>query len=319
MKYIHKKLDIATYIKSLYEEGLKKSDTLSDATLENIILNIGIFKFKGYVKAFRGRLPQYKIDDVINLYNLDRAISLNMMSLTSQIEIKLKSIVIGIVYSLTENPFFYLLKESYNDNFTINNESIYDWEVKTSTRKAKSEIYLHYRDYYLVNYDFEENKKEYLAKKELIDLNSDLDINYPPFHYFVENMTLGVLIRMLSKLTIDGNSILKLVANHFSIYNPNVFLNYLLRLKELRNRCAHNGRIINRNYRGLKAIEKHKGFRKTIYEHKLIDVYYTLHFLLDNSEQFKTVENLIDKFKEESLNGYDDNLKDFVISFMKTR
>lgn len=319
MKYIHRKLDITTYIQSLYEEGLKKSDTLSSSDIENIILNIGIFKFKGYVKAFRGRLSQYKIDDVINLYNLDRTISLNMMNLTSQIEIKLKSIIIETTYTFTDNPFFYLLKENYSEDFSISNESIYDWEVKTHTRKAKSEIYLHYRDYYLSNYDFEENKKEYLAKKKLIDLNTDLDINYPPFHYFVENMTLGALIKMLSKLTVDGHSILKVVANQFNIYNPSVFLNYLLRLKELRNRCAHNGRIINRNYRGLKAIGKHKGFRKTIYEHKLIDVYYTLYFLLNNIEQFKTVDNLIDKFKEENLNGYDNNLKDFVISFMKTR
>ena len=101
----------------------------------------------------------------------------------------------------------------------------------------------------MANYDFKSNKEEYLSGKNLIELNQKLDINYPPFHYFIENITLGSLINIISKLTLNNQSILKLIANKFNMYDSNVFLNYLLRLKEIRNRCAHNSRLFNRNFR----------------------------------------------------------------------
>ena len=248
MKYSYKKLDIDNYLDSLYKDGFKHSIEYNDVTIKDIILKIGIFKFKGYVKAFRQDVSNFFITDIINLYNTDRIISLKMFELSSKIEVKLKANLIEIIYELTDNPFFYLLKDRYTQDFTINNESLYDWEVKEINPKQKKEIYLHYRDYYLANYDFESNKKEYLLNKNLIELNEKKDINYPPFHYFIENITLGSLINIISKLTLNNQSILKLLANKFNMYDSKVFLTYLLRLKEIRNRCAHNGRLFNRNY-----------------------------------------------------------------------
>lgn len=318
MKYEYKKLDIETYLSSLYEDGFNQSKEISNEDIKNIILNIGIFKFKGYVKAFRQDVSKIFITDIINLYNADRNISLKMFELSSKIEIKLKSILIETIYKITDNPFCYLLKDSYIEDFTINNESIFDWEVKTYKSKQKKEIYLHYRDYYLANYDFKSNKEEYLSGKNLIELNQKLDINYPPFHYFIENITLGSLINIISKLTLNNQSILKLIANKFNMYDSNVFLNYLLRLKEIRNRCAHNSRLFNRNFRGVKAHGKHKSFRNIIYEHKLIDVYYSLHLLLKEKD-FNTVDEVIENFINDILLDGDVNTKSFMINIMKTR
>lgn len=192
MEYSYKRLTLDSYIELLYKEGFQKSKYEYDQ-LKEIIEEIGIFRFKGYVKAFRKDVSEYNIDDVLELYNLDRQISINLFKSTSQIEIKLKTYLIEIAYSLTNNPFFYLLKDSYVDNFKLSDESIYDWEVKELKNK-KNEIYLHYRDYYLGKYDFNSNKEKYLKDKILIDLNSNMNINYPPFHYFIENVTLGSLI-----------------------------------------------------------------------------------------------------------------------------
>jgi len=33
---------------------------------------------------------------------------------------------------------------------------------------------------------------------------------------------------------------------------------------EIRNRCAHNGRLLNRNYRGVKSFGKHKDLENYI-------------------------------------------------------
>ena len=317
MEYSHKRLNLDSYIELLYKEGFQKSKYEYDQ-LKEIIEEIGIFRFKGYVKAFRKDVSEYSIDDVLELYNLDRQISINLFKSTSQIEIKLKTYLIEIAYSLTNNPFFYLLKDSYVDNFKLSDESIYDWEVKELKNK-KNEIYLHYRDYYLGKYDFNSNKEKYLKDKILIDLNSNMNINYPPFHYFIENVTLGSLINIISKLNVNDNSILKLLANRFGMYDKDVFLNYLLRLKELRNRCAHNGRLFNRNYRGVKAYGLHKNFRKYIYEHKLLDVYFSMQILLEKHYEINDTKNLEEIFVNDILNNCDKKREDFIMNIIKIK
>jgi abortive infection bacteriophage resistance protein len=327
MKYNYKKLDIATYLQSLYEDGLNPSADRSEVSIEQTILNIGIFRFKGYAKAFRKNLTSYSIDDIIAIHDFDRQLSSNMFSITSSIEIKMKAYLIEIVYSITDNPFCYLLAKNYKEAFTLPFESIQDWEVFPTNPNKKSEVYFHYRDYYLNTYDFQSNQIAYIQGEPMVTINvpknkdpeTIREFNYPPFHYFVENATLGTLINIISKLQIDGNNVLKLLGKRFGFYTPELFLNYLLRLKELRNRCAHNGRIFNRNFRGLRAYDKHREFRKTIYEHKILDVYYTLHVLLGNEDGFSTVDDLISKFVSANMVGLENKLEDFVLGFIKTR
>ena len=321
MRYNYRRLTIPEYINELYQDGLKKSNLLTDEEIAQRVQNIGIFRLKGYIKAFRDGLSNYSFEDIFTLYDTDRDISSAMFSLSSQVEIKLKAYIIEAVYNLSDNPFFYLLKDSYAEEFSLAYESIYEWEVKTHSKRRNSEAYLHYQEYYLKNYSFDVNKQEYLLSEILI-IDEEKDINYPPFHYFIENLTLGSLIKILSKLKIDDKVILKVVAKRFEFYNENVFLNYLLRLKELRNRCAHNGRLFNRNYRGVKAfIKEHKEFRKIIYEHKLIDTYYTLYILLDETEKFQSIDILIESFKNEILNQGNKKVENKIMNIMmrKTR
>lgn len=323
MEYNYKKLDIESYVQSLYNDGLQSSTKYTDTELLSIIHHIGIFRFKGYVKAFRKSLSNYSIDFIIDIHNLDREISLKFFKMTSQIEIKLKSIIIETVYSLTDNPFCYLLKCNYKQDFYIPFESIQDWTVKShNTIKTKSEDYLHYRDYYLNTYDFSSNKSKYIGSdNNMVNVNhaANININFPPFHYYIENITLGSLINIASSLVINGNDVLKIVGKQFCFYNRTVFLNYLLRLKELRNRCAHNGRIFNRNYRGIKAIGIHQSFREVIYEHKLIDVYYSLVYMLNPNTNIKDNNELIKQFENDILVSSDSSLKGFIMNFLRKR
>lgn len=315
MKYKYKKLDADTYINSLYADGLNKSVVLSEEEVKATITNIGIFKFKGYVKAFRDRLSQYTMDDILFLYDFDRKLSSNLLELTSKIEIKLKTYLIETAYSLTDNPFFYLMRDNYKNDFNLPYDALYDWEEKE--RKSKKELYPHYRDYYLEKYDFKSNREAFLFGKELIRLDERKNINYPPFHYLIEGATLGTVINLVSRLTIDGNDMLKLVANRFGIYNPGVFISYLLRFKELRNRCAHSGRIFNRNYRSVKAIGKYKSIRKNIYDHRLLDVYYTLYFLLGEEKQFDNCNDLEKKFITDNLKVDNEKMKEFILNCLR--
>ncbi len=317
MKYIYKQVDIQSYINSLYHDGLNKSLHFDEEIIIKTISTIGLFKFKGYVKAFRDDLSNYSIDDILFLYDLDRELSSNTFKLTSAIEIKIKTYLIEVVYSQTDNPFCYLIKENYKNDFKLSNDSLYDWEVKES--RSKKELYPHYRDYYLAKYNYKNNYHEYLKDKKLIELNEKKDINYPPFHYFIESATLGTVIQLLSKLQIGENDILKLVSRNFGILKSEVFISYLLRVKELRNRCAHNGRIFNRNYRGVKAIGRYKIIRKDIYDHRLLDVYYTLYFLLKKEKEFENSNELEKKFIIENFKSENKKMQDFILNCMRKR
>ena len=315
MKYEYKKLDIDSYIKSLYTDGLQKSKELSEESTKEMITNIGIFKIKGYIKAFRDRLSEYTMDDILFLYDFDRRLSSNLLKLTSKIEVKLKTYMIETAYSLTDNPFFYLMKESYKSDFNLPYDALYDWEEKE--RKGKKELYPHYRDYYLDKYNFKSNREAFLSGVKLIRLDEGNNINYPPFHYLTESATLGTVISLVSRLTIDGNDMLKLVANRFGIYNPGVFISYLLRFKELRNRCAHSGRIFNRNYRSVKAFGKYKSIRKDIYDHRLLDVYYTLYFLLGEEKQFNNSNDVEKKFIANNLKVNNAKMEEFILNCLR--
>lgn len=315
--YKYKKLDIQTYLNSLYSDGLNKSSHLDDLSIEKTLSNIGLFKFKGYVKAFRGSLSKYSIDDILYLYDFDRDLSVNTFKLISFIEIKIKTFLIETVYELTDNPFCYLLEKNYKNSFTLPTDSLYDWEVRET--KPKQELYPHYRDYFLNKYTYQVNYDTYLKDEELVKLNDKKNINYPPFHYFVESATLGTIINLLSKLNIENNDVLKLVGRKFSILKPEIFISYLLRVKELRNRCAHHGRIFNRNYRSVKAIGKYKMIRKDIYDHRLLDTYYTLYFLLGKEKEFIKSADLENKFILENFKSKNKKMQEFVLNCMRKR
>lgn len=317
MKYQYKPLDIQTYINSLYHDGLNKSLLLNEEIIKETISTIGLFKFKGYVKAFRDDLSNYSIDDILFLYAFDRDLSANAFKVISSIEIKIKTYLIESVYELTDNPFCYLLRNNYKNIFKLSSDSLHDWEVKET--QTKKELYPHYRDYYLNKYAYLANYEEHLKDKELIKLDEKRDINYPPFHYFIESATLGTLINLLSKLKIEENDILKLVGRKFGVLKPEVFISYLLRVKELRNRCAHNGRIFNRNYRSVKAIGRYKTIRKEIYDHRLLDVYYTLCFLQDDEKELQNSSDLENRFVRENFKSKNQKMQEFILNCMRKR
>jgi len=311
--YNYRELNSTTYLKELQESGLYIDDLTK---YKKQLSNIGIFRFKGYVKAFKSNLSNYSIDDIFNLYKLDNRLKFNLFKIVSELEIKLKAILIDIYYKHTDNPFIYLDKNSYKNSSYITSDMFNSWHTNTKTTKNQ-EVYLHYKDYYLQKYSFNKNREFYLNKIELV-INSS--INYPPFHYFIEDLTLGRVITVLSNLEIDGINILKEVANEYGFYQDKLFLSYLLRVKELRNRVAHNARIFNRNYRSVKAINKiYKKLRADIYEHRLLDVYYSLLILQNQEVNIKNCNDLIESFTKNLLNGCDKKSIKFAIKYMKKR
>lgn len=289
--YTYKQLDVATYLENLFNSGLVRSHYLSKQQVENAIADIGLFKFKGYAYTFKNNISTWSIDDILMLAYFDRFLSKNIMDLTLRVEAKIKAVLIETTYRHTHNPFFYLGRASYKtgSTFQIKAEAERDWKIiapPASTTPA--EAYKHYREYYLNKYDFHTNKNHYLSSAPILTIRNN--VNYPPFHYFVESATLGTIIGFVENLELSGNSIFDEIAKYFSVNKLN-FSAYLYRLNEIRNRCAHNGRIFNRNYRSVAAFSKHKLFRQEINPHSILDVYVTLFYLAYRLDEFSTYED----------------------------
>lgn len=302
-EYNYKKMELSPYIHSLYSSGLGKPKHATQADIEKLIEQIGLFKFKGYLYAFKNELSLWSIEDVLLSYFFDTYLAADLMSRSLHVETKLKTALVETAYAKTSNPFFYLNSGSYTvSDFKLGKQDEDGWR---DGHRVHTEIYRHFREYYLDTYDFESNKNRHLKGATLIQTSSD--VNYPPFHYLAEAATIGLTIEFVTKLMIGGEPLLKSIANKFGIFQMDVFVNYLKRLKEIRNRCAHGSRLFNRNYRSVKAFGAYQSYRANVSAHKIIDVYMTLEFLSDRLHSYgsydkfegQTIFTLIDEFKND--------------------
>lgn len=276
------------YLNSLYSNGFSKSKYLSDNEVEKVCDRIGVFKLKGYIKELKYSSSK-NIDEALIMYLFDRFFSKVLFDLTIRIESKLKSILVSECYKKTNNHFFYLIQTNHKwSNFNIDFPTIENWETHTTTLNP-IEAYSHYILYYLQNYDFNLNKIRYLGSNSLINIDP-LKYNYPPFKYLIESATLGNVISFIQSLQIRKNDINKLISPYFGVgRNITIFSNYLKRLKEIRNRVAHGGRIFNRTFRSATGIGKFHTFRASINNHKSMDVYLFLFFMLNQLEDFNNI------------------------------
>lgn len=299
------------YLKYLYSIGFNKSKYLTDDDVINICDKVGVFKFKGYVKEVK-HLSIKNIDDALVMYFFDKYFSKILFDLTSRIETRLKSILINECYKRTNNHFFYLVNKNHKwSNYNIDVPTIKNWEILRNPISQR-EAYSHYILFYLQNYSFSDNKNKYLQNTTLINVD-DTKYNYPPFKYLVESATLGSIISFIRSLKIGSTNVYIQVAGNFGLGGNNVFLNYLKRLNEIRNRVAHGGRIFNRTFRSATGIGKYRAFRKNIDNHKSLDIYLFLFYMLNELEEYKDinefkkvkVKNLFTEFKKDYVTNID--------------
>lgn len=318
-QYNYHRQSIASYLQRLYNDGLKKSIYLNDTQVQILLERIGIFKFKGYLYAFKPHIQDYSIDEVFVLFFFDKYLSRLLMDMTSSIETKLKSALIESSYKqlnslprthpLKDNPFFYLIQSCYvNPNPKLIGPSVNNWKNMLPMATV-SERYIHYGRYYQSQYDFASNKVKYLDSLATIPLQDS--INYPPLHYFVEGSVLGTIIYLIKHLQINNVSIMPHVARKFGITNPRIdFIPYLERLNEVRNRAAHRERLFNRSYRSVTRLGKYRKLSQGIRDHGFMDVYLFLFFMMDSIDNYADFQ----QFKHEEIERlFEDFVEDYYI------
>jgi len=292
-QYTHVPKDIGTFIEELYGKGLQHSRYLGNDEIKEILHTIGIFRFKGYLYAFRNELGHHSIDDVLTLYYFDKFLTRYVMEFTSSIETLLKTRVVELCYKWTPNPFFYLMQENHKfSNFQINQPTLDNWRARSKRDGEEEESYTHYCLYYKSKYLFDTNKIRYLSGTATIETKDN--VNYPPFHYLVESATLGALISLIKSIKIGEYDLLRGVAREFGI-NPKLFKHHLDRLNEVRNRAAHRERLFNRGFRSVRAFGQYHRLRKSIEPHCFSDVYLYFYFMLGHIDRYESFEDFYAK------------------------
>lgn len=304
-QYTHNIGSIRNYIQQIYTDGLQRSNYFNNSEIEELVSNIGLFKFKGYVRAYKNSMQDHSIDEVLMVYFFNKYLTRIVMDMTSSIETKLKTILVELCYKQIKtlpanhpqknNPFFYLIQNNYKliqkpngqtANFSLNYSAVANWKnIQVNPNLAES--YLHYGLYYRNSYDFNTNQQHFLNGQTL--MNTHNDINYPPFHYLIESATLGTVIMMVKYLKIGNFDLLQKVAPKFGVTNANIdFEPYLDRLAEIRNRAAHGERVFNRSYRSISRIGHFSNISQGLSNHKFIDVYLFLFFMLDKIDTYNS-------------------------------
>jgi len=332
VQYNYQNRNIQSFLNILYNEGLEKSKHLSDSEVEEIITNIGIFKFKGYCYAFKH--GTHSVDDILMVYFFDKYLTRMIMDMTSTIETKLKTTIVEFCYNRLKtlpkndknrnNPFFYLIKRNYkyildaNANravdkrgnvkeFKINGVTEGNWKELRFTNINES--YSHYNLYYKNKYDISLNKTRYLDRTTLITIRND--INYPPFHYLIESATLGGVIQFIKYLKIGTFDVRQQISLSFGITQSANFEAYLERLNEVRNRAAHRERMFNRSYRSISRTGHYSLLSSSLNEHKFMDVYLYFFFMLNRLDKYENIE----AFKKEEITRlFREFKKDYYIS-----
>jgi len=220
----------------------KKLEFLDLHEAEKTLSQISYYHFKIYLHPLKDQKSpggkHYRKDEYfeygLELYRFDEKLRALLFTFIARLEVKLRTRLDHVVSSFANNPFWYL------DNiffFTKNGTAAIDG-IRTNIQvdfAKETELYAkNYRNKYHNN-----------THAGFSDL--------PPFWIASEIVTIGGLLKIykaidfsyFKNLPVPQNKILDELANEFGANDFKVLVNWIQRLRDVRNRCAHHSRLWN--------------------------------------------------------------------------
>lgn len=200
----------------------KRGLSASTESIKEKLSFINYYRFSSYLYPFKiagteDFKPGTTLENVWLHYTFDRKLRLLVFNAIELIEIGLRT---KLTYHIctTYNPFAYIEIGHY-PQFTVEDDFL-QWkkEVREEILKSKDYAILHFYEKYSPEHEM------------------------PPLWIASEFMTFGKVVTMYRKVE-DG--IRTSVAKDFGV-PPRVFRSWMLTLNDVRNVCAHHGRLWNR-------------------------------------------------------------------------
>ena len=211
-------------IVQLQARGLTITDENQAA---HFLSNISYYRLEGYWwpmqsdKTNHGFKPNSRFEDVIALYNFDRELRLLVFDVIERIEIGFRS---KVIYSLSHDIDPWWFEDPAN--------------FKDAVAHAKSLI--------LIDNELKQSREIFLTEHYL---KYHKDTRRPPSWKTFEVVSFGTISKLYSNLlpTIKGKD---LVAVDLKLVNHTYLPSWLQTIAQIRNICAHHGRLWNKNLPG---------------------------------------------------------------------
>ena len=228
MLYNKKVTTITEQIEQLKKRGLSIANE-EDAAYH--LSNISYYRLAGYWwpmqsdKTNHVFKPNSRFEDVISLYNFDRELRIILFDVIERIEISLRT---KMIYHLSHEFDFWWFQKT--DIFLNTMELIKTLSVLEEEIERSKDIFL------------KEHKKKY---KE--------DLRFPPSIKSLEITSFGALSRLYGNLKPSVKS-KDAIAAEFNTVNHTYLPSWLQSIAQIRNICAHHGRLWNKNLPGRPAL-----------------------------------------------------------------
>jgi abortive infection bacteriophage resistance protein len=290
---------LATTVKDQILQLKARGLLISDDTLaESYLLNISYYRLAGYWwpmqtdKTNHLFKPGSKLDDVIALYNFDSALRLLLFNVIERIEISLRTKMI------------YYLSHEYDP-----------WWFQDST------LFINSREHVKTLAHIEEEldrSKDVFIKDHLKRYKSDQ--RFPPAWKTLEITSFGSLSKLYGNLkpTVKSKDI---IAAAFKTVNHTFLPSWLQSIAQIRNICAHHGRLWNKNLPGRphllpKPPEAWLQAVPPVSEHHMLYIHaccmkYLLNVTSPGNQYHHEMEHLLSKYPSVDLRalGFPDNWK----------
>lgn len=191
------------------------------AKLLRILETVGYYRFTGYLYPFKSPnsntfRPNTTLETAWNIYMFDRHLRLTAMDALARIEIAVRAITTRCHTDFINDPFAYVNPANMPKLTQAKHGGLLA-RIADSTHKASNDP-----------------KIRHLATEYGI-------MDYPPIWAMMEIVPLGTVTFYFHGLP-DG--VQKTIADMFHV-RPNVFGQWLMALKNVRNICAHHSRLWN--------------------------------------------------------------------------
>lgn len=208
-------------IDTLKSRGLKFNNELR---AENYLTNISFYRLRAYTYPFQDNgdpnhpfVKDISFEEIIALYVFDRRLRLLLLNAIEKIEVAMRTHII-YEYSLAHGSHWFEKSELFfNSNYHERNLD----KIKDEIKRSNETFIKHYFD----NYDTPET---------------------PPAWMTLEVISMGTLGKLFSNLKRDP--LKKKVALSFGLKKAEHLENWMHAFGDLRNVCAHHGRVWNRRF-----------------------------------------------------------------------
>lgn len=220
----------------------KQLEFLDETEAENTLSQISYYHFKIYLHPLLDPASlggkNYRKNEYfeygVELYRFDEKLRALLFAVIARLEVKLRSRLDHTLSAYSNNPFWYL-DDTYF--FTKKGSGYID-----STRRRIQADFSQEDELYARNY---RSKYHNNIHTQFTDL--------PPFWIASEIITIGCLFRIFEAidhgyfrlLAAPDNAILDNLAKEFGANDFKVLTNWVRRLRDIRNRCAHHSRLWN--------------------------------------------------------------------------